>query len=93
MSGYRFDLLPSGEKALLFEALLHCIDSNSGIGFRAYNQDDPDYHDGKIGRPYQLGSDSAENNNPYQMLQELSHHLADDNQVTGWRRHFTFTWA
>lgn len=92
MNTDRFGHLPRTERALLFEALLHCIDTNSGIGYPRSDQDHPDYHDGQAGRPPIPGADSADKSMMFDMVRELSLHLADDDAVTGWKKHLIFTW-
>lgn len=81
------------ERYVLFEALLYCIESNSGIGFPRYDQSHPDYHDGKKGRPPLSSSDTEEKNVMFQMLRELSLHLADQPPVTTNRRFGITTWV
>ena len=89
----RFGHLRRGDRELLFEALLHCIDSNSGIGFEGGDQGHLCYHAGAQGAdPYASYKSNPDRNILYQMLRELSLHLVDDDAVTGMRSHFITDW-
>jgi hypothetical protein len=89
----RFDNLDRRDRVLLFEALLHCIDSNSGIGFDGSDQGHSCYRVGAEGAdPLGHYKSSPDRNCIYQMLRELSLHLADDAAVTGIRPHFITDW-
>ena len=92
MDRIRFDTLTTEERHLLFEALLHCVDTGTGIGFRGYDQGHPDYHDGAEGREPPPNGDVPEKNALFQMLQELSLHNADDSQKTVYMKHGVFNW-
>jgi hypothetical protein len=92
MKSNRFKTLTSGERALLFEALLFCIESNSGIGFRSEDQTHPDYHDGANGSKPPSNADCSDKNILFQMVRELSLHLADDTPVKIHRRFGITTW-
>ncbi len=73
----RFANLTDNECVTLFEALLFCIESGTGIGFRAYDQGHPDYWDGAAGRRPPQHGDTASTNIVFQMIQELSLRIAD----------------
>ena len=69
--------LSDSQCELLFECILHAIESNSGIGFRAYDQGHPDYLDGAAQRqPPEYAMDEA-STDLFQMMRELSLRLAD----------------
>jgi hypothetical protein len=72
------------EKHLLFEALLHCIRTNSGIGFRSYDQGAPVYEEGARGDAGD-GGDSPDRNAFYKMYCELSLHMIDWPAISAFR--------
>jgi hypothetical protein len=92
MSKERFANLTDNECAILFEALLFCIESATGIGFPRHDQGHPDYFDGATGRPPPAAGDTAETNRMFQMVQELSLRLADHPIPLIFRRYGITTW-
>ncbi len=65
--------LPNNAKYLVYEALIHAIDTNSGIGFHNADQGHPAYRvgaDGKIDES--AWGDSPDKNHLYRLLRELS---------------------
>jgi hypothetical protein len=87
-----FSRLTNGEKEILFEALLHCLESNSGIGFPRYDQQHPDYHDGATGQNPPPLADNEKQNRLFHFLRELSLELSDHHPVTIHRRFGITTW-
>ncbi len=77
MHADRFTGFSEHERALLFEALLYCIESNSGIGFRGHSQGRIEYESGARGMPITPYEDSEANNTMFQLFRELSLHLSD----------------
>jgi hypothetical protein len=80
----KFDNFSNAEKHLLFEALFHCIRTNSGIGFKAYHQGDIVYEQGAIDGTHD-DADSPEANKFYQMYRELSLHMVDWPAISAFR--------
>lgn len=91
MTDAKFTQLTDCECALLFEALLFCIESNSGIGFRSECQNRIEYEAGKTGNPVTETEDSETTNKMFQMLHELSLHLADSREFKLYHRRYGIT--
>lgn len=73
---------------LVYQALLHAIDTNSGIGFHNADQGHPAYQAGAEDGTRDLNGwgDSPEANGVYKMLPWLSErHGTPGNQIRNWR--------
>lgn len=91
MSAGKFDNFDNAEKQLLFEALLHCMRTNSGIGFKSYDQGDPVYEVAAKGEVFD-DADAPERNKFYQMYRELSLHMVDWPAISAFRGVCTTNW-
>src|SRR5262245_42909869 len=87
----KFGHLSDDERALLFEALLYCIESNSGIGFRGHCQDRIEYQAGARGAAITPTEDNESKNLLFRFFRELSLHLADSGQYKQYNRRFGIT--
>jgi hypothetical protein len=88
----RFDNLSAEERCLLFEALVHCIRSNSGIGFHGYDQGDMVYAIGSKEPERKQEEDGPDSNAFFQMYRELSLHVIDDPSVGTLRQFCATDW-
>ncbi len=75
METTKFSEFSEDERVLIFEALLHCIESNSGIGFHDYAQDRIEYESAARSAPVTTSEDDETKNSMFQLFRELSHHL------------------
>ena len=57
----------------IYQALMHAVERNSGIGFHNTDQGHPDYTLAANGEPAVRPADGPESNRVFQMLRELSH--------------------
>jgi hypothetical protein len=76
---------------ILFECILHAIESNSGIGFLRLDQAHPDYQDGAKQAPTPDTADDEENP-MFQMMKELSLRMADIHPSLVHKKHLLTTW-
>ena len=88
---YRFANLERGERELLFEALLFCIDSNSGIGFQAGDQGNACYAAGAETGDTTHYRDSPDRNAIFLMLREFSLEVAEG-KAGALRTHLVTDW-
>ena len=91
MTADRFAQFTDGERALLFEALLFCIESNSGIGFRGNCQSRIEYQAGATGADITATEDAETHNKLFHFFQELSLHLSDSPEYKLWHRRYGIT--
>lgn len=70
-----FDL--NTEQMMIYEALIHAIKTNSGIGFHNNNQGHPAYMAHEDGSTAKDMGDSPEANDLYKMLRSLTGELGD----------------
>jgi len=89
----KFTNLSEHEQALLFEALLFCLESNSGIGFRGHAQNRIEYVSGARGTPPTDYEDNENTNTMFQLFRELSLHLSDSAEYKlFYRKHGIIDW-
>ena len=92
MSKDLFSELTDAHCQILFEFLIHAIESNSGIGFRAYDQGHPDYADGaRQVKPPQFADDESKNL-LFHMMRDLSLRLADTDPTIIHTKYGLTTW-
>lgn len=70
-----FDL--NGEPELVYEALIHAVQTNSGIGFYNNDQGHPAYMLDESGKASTAMGDSPRENRLYQMLESLTYELGE----------------
>ncbi len=91
MNADKFAGFSECERALLFEALLYCFESNSGIGFNGHCQNRIEYEAASRGLPITQTEDCETTNIMFQLLRELSLHLADSVEYKLLHRRYAIT--
>jgi len=89
-----FEHLGLVERYVIYRALLHAVQSNSGIGFHNSDQGHPAYRIGRDGRhDHSMWGDSPEHNSLFRMMHELSVYLNEQELECPTKTPYVFSWA